>query len=133
MWQHFRQNAFGNIGNLLLCTSPVRQYISRPCLLYFSKFCCCHSTFQYFHKKAMGFLPRLYVNDHTVFPKEKRVPGEIHMNVKRLNQFLGVHSGIIVEVRRIINNPRWCCAWLVLLAEAYDWYIVTNIYWKKRK
>ena len=33
-------------------------------------------------EKAMGFLPRLYINDHTVFPKDKRVPGEIHVNVK---------------------------------------------------
>ena len=40
-------------------------------------------------EKAMGLLARLYVNDHSVFPKDKRVPGEIHMNVKRLSQFLG--------------------------------------------
>ena len=33
-------------------------------------------------EKAMGLLARLYVNDHSVFPKDKRVPGEIHMNVK---------------------------------------------------
>ena len=71
----------------------------------------------------MRFLPRLYVNDYDVFPKDKRVPGEIHVNVKRPSQFLGVHSGIIMEVRRIINNQRWYCAWLVLLAEAYDWYL----------
>ena len=52
MWQHFRQNAFGNIGkNLLLCTSPVQQHISWPCLLPFSKFCCCHPTFQCLQKK----------------------------------------------------------------------------------
>ena len=63
--------------------------------------------FNAFREKAMGFLHRLYVNDHTVFPKDKRAPGEIHVNVKRLSQFLGVHSGIIMEVRCIINNPRW--------------------------
>ena len=71
----------------------------------------------------MRFLPRLYVNDYDVFPKDKRVSGEIHVNVKRPSQFLGVHSGIIMEVRRIIINQRWYCAWLVLLAEAYDWYL----------
>ena len=76
--------------------------------------------FNAFREKAMGFLPRLYVSDHTVFPKDKRAPGEIHVNLKRLSQFFGVHSGITMEVRRIINNPRWYCAWLVLLAKGHD-------------
>ena len=75
----------------------------------------------------MGFLPRLYVNDHTAFPNYKGVPGEIHVYVKQLSQYFRVNSGIIMKVRRIINSPRWYCAWLVLLAEAYDWHIVTNI------
>ena len=65
------------------------------------------SRFKAFRLKAMEFLPRLYVNDHTVFPKDKRVSREIHRNVKRLSQCLGVHSGINMEVRCIINNPRW--------------------------
>ena len=119
--------------SLLLCTSLVRQYSSWQCLLHLPKFCCCHPTFQSLERKTMGFLSRLYVNDHTVFPKDKRVPGEVHVNIKRLSQFFGVHRRVIMKVRLIVNNPRWYCAWLVLLAEACDWYIVTNIHWKKRK
>ena len=66
-----------------------------------------------FREKTMGFLPRLYVNDHTVFSKDKRVPAEIHVSVKKISQFLGVHNGVVMEIRRIIKNSRWYCAWLV--------------------
>ena len=85
-------------------------------------------------EKTIGCLPRLYVNDHTVFfPKYKRVPREIHVNVKQISWFWGVHNGVIMEIRRIIKNSQWYCAWLVSWAEAYDWCIVTNIYLEKRK
>ena len=53
--------------------------------------------FNTFREKAMGFLPRHYVKDDTVLLKDKRVPGEIHVNVKRLSQFFWVHSGVIME------------------------------------
>ena len=130
MWQHFRQKAFGNIEKIFFyAQAQSDNNISWPCLLHFSKFCCCHPTFQCLQRKSNGIPPRLYVNDHAVFPKDKRIPGEIQVNVKRLSQFLGVHSSVIMEIRRIINNPRW----YYLLAEAYRWYIVTNMYCKKRK
>ena len=51
--------------------------------------------FNAFREKAMGFLPTLYGNYHTVFPKDKRVPGETHVNVKQLSKFFGVHSSVM--------------------------------------
>ena len=40
-------------------------------------------------KKQWDSSPRLYVNDHIVFPKDNSVPGENHVNVKQQVNFRG--------------------------------------------
>lgn len=83
-----------------------------------------------FFDKAMGFLPRIYLNDESVLGN--RISHEYQMNVKSLRKSFGIHSGLIREVKKIIQSSKWHCAWLSLVAEAHGWYIIKRIYWKSR-
>jgi len=83
-----------------------------------------------FKKKAIGFLPRIYIKRENVLPKASKDTEEIYVNVKRLTKAFGSTSGVILEIKRIIKDSRWYYAWLALVAEAYGWYTIMNIYWK---
>ena len=45
----------------------------------------------------------------------------------------GQHSGLIMAVKQIIAHAQWNRAWLLLVADRFGWFIVKNIFWKKRK
>ena len=45
----------------------------------------------------------------------------------------GSMSGIVLELKRIINSPKWNTAWISLFAEAFGWYIIKNIVWNSKK
>lgn len=82
-------------------------------------------------RNAVGFLPRLYINNDKFLPATDS-SGEHHVNVKRLRQAYGTHSGLIRDVKAIVNCSKWHFAWLVLIAEAHGWFIIRNIYWKNK-
>ena len=88
--------------------------------------------FGYFENLGIEHLPRIYVKDHQYIPKAKR-NGEITVNVLHLIRSFGSASGLVMELKRIIQSSMWNTAWLILIAEAYGWYIIKNIFWKSRK
>ena len=81
--------------------------------------------------KAIGLLPRLYIDNPNILPTTD-ASGQHHINVKRLRQHYGIHSGPIREVRKIVDSSKWHICWLVLIAEAHGWFIIRNIYWRKK-
>ena len=52
-------------------------------------------------RKAIGLLPRIYLRDNNVLPKSSTK--DFHVNVKRLRQSYGIHSGLIREIKRTVN------------------------------
>ncbi|KAL9971248.1 hypothetical protein ACROYT_G023755 [Oculina patagonica] len=73
-------------------------------------------------KKWRHRLPRIY------FPL-----GEIgYVSVAKLIRQYGSHSGLLLEIKRIISHPRWNSAWLKLLADGNGWFIIVNIIWRKK-
>ena len=50
----------------------------------------------------------------------------------KVNKMLGSYSGVILELKRIINSSKWNHAWVVLLPDVHSWFIVTNKFWRKR-
>ena len=76
-----------------------------------SRFRQCADTFTY-------LLPKIYYRDGS--------PGII--SVRRLIKEFGPSSGLILELRRIINTNRWHHAWLELYAIGLGWFQIKNIF-----
>ena len=54
-------------------------------------------------------------------------------SVCSLTRKFGQYSGLIMAVKQIIAHAQWNRAWLLLVADRFGWFIVKNIFWKKRK
>ncbi len=93
---------------------------SDACILYqrlrnvCSRFRQCVDTFT-------DLLPKIYYRDGS--------PGKI--SVRRLIKELGPSSGLILEIKRLINSNRWHHAWLELYAIGLGWFRINNIFWRK--
>ena len=88
--------------------------------------------FSLFEKKGMDHLPRVYISGPFALPKQRK-SGEIFVNMQRIIRSYGSMSGIVLEVKRIMNNPKWNTAWIYLFEKAFGWYIIKNIIWKSKK
>ena len=79
-----------------------------------SRFRQCADTFTY-------LLPKIYYRDGS--------PGII--SVRHLIKEFGPSSGLMLELRRLINSNRWHHAWLELYAIGLGWFQIKNIFWRK--
>ena len=78
-------------------------------------------------ERAMRLLPQVYVLYTNVLPKSRL---GIRVNMQRIIQNAGSFSGLVLELKRIINNHRWNKAWFDLIVLLHGRYIITNIFWK---
>ena len=88
-------------------------------------------VFRLFEKKGMDHLPRVYISDPVALPQQQN-SGEIFANMQRIIRSYDSMSGIVLELKRIINSPKWNTAWISLFAE-FGWYIIKNIIRRARK
>ena len=84
-------------------------------------------VFKSFRQMGLIHLPRIYINACDYLPKPRK-SGELVVNIQRLIRNFGSASGIVMEVKRIVQSRFWNTAWLVLLSENYGWYIIKNIF-----
>ena len=85
-----------------------------------------------FERIGEAHLPRVYINHRDALPKAKQ-DGCITVNMQRIIRNFGSASGVVIELKRIVQSSAWNTAWLVLVLEAYDWYVVRSIFWKNKK
>ena len=83
-----------------------------------------NSRFRAVAQNLTGMLPKVYI------PRGV----EYHViSVRRIIKEYGPSSGLVIEVRRIISNPKSANAWLDIERGEYGfWYIIKRIFWKKR-
>ena len=74
-------------------------------------------------------LTRVYLSDERVLNQKS---GKRAVSVQRLIKRFGSYSGVILELKRINDSSKWNRAWVVLLPDVHSWFIVTNIFWRKR-
>lgn len=56
---------------------------------------------------------------------------EYHViSVRRIIKEYGPSSGLVIELRRIISNPKWANAWLAIERGEYGWYMIKIIFGK---
>ena len=84
-------------------------------------------VFKHFQQMGLAHLPRIYINTCDHLPKPRK-NGELVGNIQRLIRNFLSASGILMELKRIVQSRFWNTAWLVLLSENYEWYIIKNIF-----
>ena len=89
-------------------------------------------VFSLFEKKGVDHLPRVYISDPFALQKQRNSE-EIFVNMQGIIRSHGSMGGIVLELKRIINSPKWNTTWISLFAEAFGWYIIKNIIWKSKK
>ena len=80
-------------------------------------------------EKAKQLLPHVYMPYTNVLSKSRL---GISINMQQIIRNAGSFSGLVLELKRIINNHRWNKAWLDLIVLSHVWYIITNIFWKTK-
>ena len=76
--------------------------------------------------KRMGIKrPKIYVSPSLI----ETVPNPV--SVRYFIRNLGRNSGVVMEIKNIIREPRWPNAWLRLRATGIRWYDIVDIYYSK--
>lgn len=86
-------------------------------------------------ERLRKFLPRVYVPYKKILPQKKAsiASNSIRVSMLRIVKSAGSFSGLVIELKTILNHPKWNTAWLNLQLLAYGWYIIENIVWKSKK
>ena len=85
--------------------------------------------FESLQKIGMAHFPRIYVSNASYLPLPKR-NGERSVNPQQIIRSFGAGSGLVMDLKRIIQSSMYKTAWLVLLGEAHGCYIIKNIFLK---
>ena len=73
-------------------------------------------------------LPQVYVSQD-VLPKPKKI-GEIQVNMQTIIQNAGSFSGLVIDLKKILDIERWTKAWIKLFLLSYGLYeIILTIIW----
>ena len=88
-------------------------------------------VFEPFQQMGLAHLSWIYINTCHYLPTPRK-NDELVVNIQRLIRNFRSASAIFMELRRIVQSQFCNTAWLVLLSENYGWYIIKNIFWKKK-
>lgn len=91
-----------------------------------------YDLFKGYDRKAQQQLPRIYIPNPDVLPRQKLLK-TVTVNIQRLVRAFSSASEVVYELKRIIQSSRWVTAWIVLLPEAFSWFIIVDIFWKTKK
>lgn len=92
-----------------------------------------YDLFKLFTAKGKQHLPRVHISHPEVLPKVGKLTNTLTVNAQRLVREFSSASGIVKEIKRIVNHPKWASAWLTLQPEALSLFIILNIVWKTKK
>ena len=83
-----------------------------------------------FPKIGYHYLPRIYIP----FPDNppKAINGIRTVSVQQVIHLFGSFRSVITELKQIINNKHWNTAWVMLAFYRLGWFIIENIFWKKK-
>ena len=83
-----------------------------------------------FCKIGYHYLPRIYIAYPDNLPKA--INGIRTVSVQRMIRLFGSFSGVMTELKQIINDKHWNTAWVMLAFYRLGWFIIENIFWKKK-
>ena len=53
-------------------------------------------------------------------------------NVQRMICLFGLFGGVMIELEQIINDKYLNTVWVMLVLYRLGWFIIENIFWKKK-
>ena len=83
-----------------------------------------------FPKIGYHYLPRIYIP----FPDNllKAINGIRTVSVQQMIHLFGSFRRVMTELKQIINGKHWNTAWVMLAFYRLGWFIIENIFWKKK-
>ena len=79
---------------------------------------------------AKNLLPQIYVSQD-ILPKLKN-NGEVQVDMQRIIRSTGSFSGLVINLKKILNKERWNKAWIELFLLSYGWYVTKNVCWRTK-
>ena len=70
-------------------------------------------------------LPQVYVSQDILLKAKKN--GEVQVNMQRIIRNAGSFSGLVVDLKKILNIEKWTKAWIELCLLSYGWYVIKNV------
>ena len=68
-------------------------------------------------------LLQVYVSQE-ILPKTKKA-GKVQANMQRIERNAGSFSGLVIDLKKILNIERWNKDWIDLCLVSYGWYART--------
>ena len=78
----------------------------------------------------MKNLPQVYFSDLDIFPKLKEAV--IRVNKERIIRNAGLFSGLVINMKKILDSEKWNRVWLDLVLLSHGWYVIRNLWWKTK-
>ena len=76
------------------------------------------------------YLPRIYIPCPDNLPKA--INGIRRVSVKQMIRSFESFSGMMIELKQIINDKHWNTAWVMPALYRLGWIIIENIFCKKK-
>ena len=78
----------------------------------------------------MKNLPQVYFSDLDIFPKLKEAV--VRVNKERIIHNAGLFSGLVMNMKKILDSEKWNRVWLDLVLLSHEWYVIRNLWWKTK-
>ena len=123
------QHILYEIWDKILCYEISQSGCSWPNHKYrvFTRIRSVSSQFYQLMETLKMILPTIYISDSTWFYQQL---GNRAVGKQRLIKRFDAHSGIILELKRIIASSKWDSAWAVLVLDVFGCFFVSKIFWR---
>lgn len=106
----------------MVLISSAALFAGNACHSYQS-LCGVSTRFRAVTQRLTRMLPRVYISGGVQ---------SFVISVRSLIKKYGTSSGLIMELKSIISDPKWANAWLEIRKDGYDWCVIKRIFWKKK-
>ena len=76
-------------------------------------------------------LPQVYVLQD-ILPKPKK-NDEFQVNMQKVIRNAESFTGLVINLKKMLNIERWNKAWIELCLPSHRWYVINNVWWRTKK
>ena len=74
--------------------------------------------------------PQVYFSHPVIFPK--LTEAVVRVNKERIIHNAGLFSGLVINMKKILDSEKWNRVWLDLVLLSHGWYVIRNLWWKTK-
>ena len=111
-------------------SQSVRYWLNHRCIfILFTRIRNVSCQFYQIMKTLKVRLPTIYISDSTWLNQQ---PENRVVSVQRLIKRFGSHSGIILELERMIASSKWNSGCVVIVPDIFGWFFVSKSFLEKK-